>query len=147
MTTPAVAHDLLTFIEAEAELAGQSPPNARLWCYSISYGTVIGTTFASMFPDRVGRMILDGVMNAEQYYSNDYRDNVDQMDEAMEKFSIFCHSAGSEACSFWGPSPADITARIDDIIFKLRNHPAPVRSRKSRPTDTGHLFRSEGPFP
>lgn len=66
VTTPAVAHDLLTFIEAEAEAAGQSPSDARLWCYGISYGTVIGATFASMFPDRVGRMILDGVVNAEQ---------------------------------------------------------------------------------
>jgi pimeloyl-ACP methyl ester carboxylesterase len=106
VTTPAVAHDLLTFTEAEAEMAGQSPSNAKLWCYSISYGTVIGSTFASMFPDRVGRMILDGVLNTEQYYNNYWTDNVDQMDEAMDTFSTFCHSAGSEKCSFWGPTPA-----------------------------------------
>jgi pimeloyl-ACP methyl ester carboxylesterase len=51
MTTPVVAHDLLTFIEAKAEVAGQSPADAKLWCYGISYGTVISSTFASMFPD------------------------------------------------------------------------------------------------
>lgn len=100
VTTPAVAHDLLTFIEAEAETAGQSPAEARLWAYGISYGTVIGSTFASMFPDRVGRMILDGVLNAEQYYNNDWRDNVDQMDEAMGQFLSLCHSAGLGNCSF-----------------------------------------------
>lgn len=132
MTTPAVAHDLLTFIEAEAEVADQSPSDARLWCYGISYGTVIGTTFASMFPDRVGRMILDGVLNAEQYYDNDWRDNVDQMDEAMEQFSGFCHSAGPETCSFWGLTPADITARMDGIIHQLQNHPIPVSEVQSR---------------
>ncbi|RYP55895.1 hypothetical protein DL771_012271 [Monosporascus sp. 5C6A] len=132
VTTPAVAHDLLTFIEAEAEVAGQSPSNARLWCYGISYGTLIGTTFASMFPDRVGRMILDGVVNAEQYYDNDWRDNVDQMDEAMGKFSSFCHSAGPETCSFWGPTPADITTRMDGIIHQLQNHPVPVSGVQSR---------------
>ncbi|KAE8388183.1 hypothetical protein BDV23DRAFT_174124 [Aspergillus alliaceus] len=126
VTTPAVAHDLLTFTEAEAELAGQSPSNAKLWCYSISYGTVIGSTFASLFPDRVGRMILDGVLNAEQYYNNYLTDNVDQMDEAMETFSTFCYSAGPEKCSFWGPTPANISARMDGIIRQFQNHPVPL---------------------
>ncbi|KAJ5519100.1 Peptidase S33 tripeptidyl aminopeptidase-like C-terminal [Penicillium expansum] len=126
VTTPAVAHDLLTFTEAEAEMAGQSPSNAKLWCYSVSYGTIIGSTFASMFPDRVGRMILDGVMNAEQYYNNYWTDNVDQMDEAMETFSTFCHSAGPEKCSFWGPTPANITARMNSIIRQFQNHPVPL---------------------
>ncbi len=126
VTTPAVAQDLLTFIEAEALAVGRSPSDAKLWCYGISYGTVIGSTFASMFPDRVERMILDGVVNAEQYYNNDWTDNVDQMDEAMEKFSSFCHFAGPEKCSFWGPSPASITTRMDGIIQQLQNHPLPV---------------------
>lgn len=126
VTTPAVAHDLLTFIEAEAQVIGQSPSDAKLWAYGVSYGTVIGTTFASMFPDRVGRMILDGVLNAEQYYKNEWRDNLDQMDEAMEKFSDFCHSAGLEKCSFWGPTPANITARMNGIIHQLQNQPVPV---------------------
>lgn len=136
VTTPAVAHDLLTFIEAEAEGAGQSPSDAKLWCYGVSYGTVIGSTFASMFPNRVGRMILDGVVNAEQYYNNDWRDNVDQMDEAMSKFSSFCHSAGPEKCSFWGPTPANITARIDGIIHQLQNHPIPFSGVQSRDLPT-----------
>lgn len=126
VTTRAVAHDLLTFTEAEAEVAGQSPSNAKLWCYSVSYGTVIGSTFASLFPDRVGRMIVDGVMNAEQYYNNFRTDDVDQMDEAMETFSTFCHSAGPEKCTFWGPTPANITARMDGIIRRLQNHPVPL---------------------
>jgi hypothetical protein len=136
VTTPAVAHDLLTFIEAEAELAGQPPSDARLWCYGISYGTVISATFASMFPDRVGRMILDGALDAEQYYDNDWRDNVDQMDEAMATFSTFCHSAGSEKCSFWGPTPADITAKMDGIIHQLQNHPVPLSRVQSRDLPT-----------
>lgn len=132
VTTPAVAHDLLTFTEAEAKLAGHPPSDAKLWCYGVSYGTVIGTTFASMFPDRVGRMILDGVLDAQQYYENDWRDIVDQMDEAMATFSTFCHSAGSENCSFWGPTPTDITARLDGIIHELQNHPASVSRVSSR---------------
>ncbi|GAW18706.1 hypothetical protein ANO14919_081870 [Xylariales sp. No.14919] len=136
VTTPAVAHDLLTFIEAEAEVAGQSPSDAKLWSYGVSYGTVIGTTFASMFPDRIGRMILDGILNADQYYDNGWKDSVDQTDEAMETFSSFCHSAGPEKCSFWGPTPANITARIDGIIYQLQNHPVPLSGVRDRDLPT-----------
>jgi pimeloyl-ACP methyl ester carboxylesterase len=126
VTTPAVAHDLLTFVEAEATLANQPELNAKLWSYGMSYGTVIGATFAAMFPDRVGRMILDGVLDAEQYYDNNWRDVTDQMDETIGKFSSLCHSAGPERCSFWGPSPANITARLDRIILDLQSHPVAV---------------------
>ncbi|KAK3330398.1 Alpha/Beta hydrolase protein [Apodospora peruviana] len=132
VTTPAVAHDLLTFIEAEAEFAGQPTSDSKLWCYGISYGTVIGTTFASMFPDRVGRMILDYPLDAEQYYDNDFRDNVDQMDEAMEAFSSLCHVTGPENCSFWGLTPANITARMDGIINQLWDRPVPVSGIQNR---------------
>ncbi|PYH46475.1 alpha/beta-hydrolase [Aspergillus saccharolyticus JOP 1030-1] len=132
VTTPAVARDLLTFTEAEAEMAGRSPSAAKLWCYSMSYGTVIGSTFASMFPDRVGRMVLDGVLNAEQYYNNYWTDNVDQMDEALATFATFCYSAGPANCSFWGPTPANITERMDGIIRQLQNHPVPL-SRVDNP--------------
>ncbi|KAI0102614.1 Alpha/Beta hydrolase protein [Nemania sp. FL0031] len=132
VTTPAVAHDLLTFTEAEASLAGRSQSDAKLWCYGVSYGTVVGTTFASMFPDRIGRMILDGILNADQYYDNDWRDSIDQMDEAIEKFSSLCHSAGSEMCSFWGPTPTDIMNRLDGIILQLKNHPVPISGVQTR---------------
>ncbi|KAG2412177.1 hypothetical protein HFD88_009733 [Aspergillus terreus] len=136
VTTPAVAHDLLTFIEAEAEAAGQPPSDAKLWCYGISYGTIIGSTFASMFPDRVGRMILDGVLNAEQYYNNNWSETADQMDAAMDQFSSLCHSAGPKRCSFWGPSPANITARMDATIHQLQHHPVPVSGVASRDLPT-----------
>jgi pimeloyl-ACP methyl ester carboxylesterase len=149
VTTPAVAHDLLTFVEAEAKVAGQSPSDAKLWCYGISYGTVIGSTFASMFSDRVGRMILDGVVNAEQYYNNDWRDNVDQMDEAMKKFSSFCHFAGPEKCVFLlGTHARQHHSQNGRYHPSVSEQSGPgKRSTKSRLTDTGHLFRLEGSFP
>ncbi|KAK8011966.1 oxidoreductase-like protein [Apiospora arundinis] len=100
-----------------------------------SYGTVIGTTFASLFPDRVGRMVLDGVVDAEEYYNNDWRSNINQMDEAMGKFVTFCHDAGPKACAFWGPTPANITARLDGLIRQLQSHPVPI----SGPPSSGRL--------
>ncbi len=39
----------------------------RLNYIGISYGTLLGNYFASMFPGRVGRMVLDGVCDADEY--------------------------------------------------------------------------------
>ena len=33
-----------------------------------SYGTALGATAAAMFPQRIDKMILDGVANSHQYY-------------------------------------------------------------------------------
>ena len=54
----------------------------------------------------------------------------------MDKFSSLCHSAGPETCSFWGPTPANITARMDGIIHQLQNHPMPVSGVQSRDLPT-----------
>jgi pimeloyl-ACP methyl ester carboxylesterase len=35
----------------------------------ISYGTTLGATVASMFPDRIDKMVLDGVQNPHEYYN------------------------------------------------------------------------------
>ncbi|KAK8850901.1 hypothetical protein PGQ11_013380 [Apiospora arundinis] len=127
VTTPAVARDLLSFVEAEAKLAGRSPPSkAKLWGFGLSYGTVIGTTFASLFPDRVGRLVLESVMDVDQYYANDWRSVFVNSDEAFAQLPLLCHAAGPDRCSFWGPSPENITARMDGIIENIKDHPIPV---------------------
>jgi pimeloyl-ACP methyl ester carboxylesterase len=46
------------------------PGDARkpgLQYLAVSYGTVLGNTFASMFPGRVERMVLDGVADADDF--------------------------------------------------------------------------------
>jgi pimeloyl-ACP methyl ester carboxylesterase len=35
-----------------------------------SYGTILGATFAALYPDMVKRMVLDGVSDAESYFND-----------------------------------------------------------------------------
>lgn len=52
VSSTSVARDMFEIMEK----AGQS----KLKYWGFSYGTMLGTTFAAMFPDKVERMVNDG---------------------------------------------------------------------------------------
>lgn len=37
-------------------------------CRGFSYGTLLGTTLATMFPDKIARLVIDGNINPIDYY-------------------------------------------------------------------------------
>jgi pimeloyl-ACP methyl ester carboxylesterase len=49
------------------ELRKRDQDVPRLQYYGFSYGTLLGNYFASLFPERIGRLVLDGVCNADDY--------------------------------------------------------------------------------
>lgn len=72
LSTASVARDMLEIVDrshALAKKAGKScdGEKPRLQYLGFSYGSYLGNTFASMFPGRVGRMVLDGIADAEDY--------------------------------------------------------------------------------
>ncbi|KAL4778172.1 TAP-like protein-domain-containing protein [Aspergillus varians] len=122
--TPAVARDMLSYVMAEQATTGNS--DAKLWYYGLSYGTVLGATFVHLFPDRVGRMILDGVVDAEDYYSLGWRSNLYDADKALGSFVESCFDAGQGRCSLWRPSVQSIRVRLDNLLHDLKYHPIPI---------------------
>lgn len=124
ISTPAVAQDLLAYAKAESKAIGEPEEEAKLWFYAMSYGTVIGTTFASMFPDHVGRLVMDGVFDDEDYYNGKWVSHGYDSDMALVSFSRFCHDAGPEKCAFWSSTPEKIMDRLDSLVDGLRENPS-----------------------
>ena len=60
--TAFIARDMIQIVDALNE-------DGKLRFYGFSYGTILGATVAAMFPDRIDKMILDGVVNTEEWYA------------------------------------------------------------------------------
>lgn len=96
MNTPVVVNDMVAIIEALGEWKENKARSStllkncmtkergailertkwrkgeeKLLYWGFSYGTLLGATFASMYPNRVGRLVLDGVVDAEDYYAGE----------------------------------------------------------------------------
>ncbi|KAF2184655.1 hypothetical protein K469DRAFT_666450 [Zopfia rhizophila CBS 207.26] len=124
--TPAVAADMLNFAEKQNVAYGRPAEEAKVWYFGISYGTLLGATFASLFPDRIGRMILDAVVDGEEYYHGVWVGNLLETDNAVRSFFKYCHEAGPDLCAFYSPTPAEIEDRLQKVVQDVRDHPIAV---------------------
>lgn len=106
--TSSVARDMVAIVDKTDELRTsqsnkqgqkikQSVP--RLQYIGFSYGAVLGNYFASMFPGRVGRMVLDGVFNANDYATGPgWVASLVDADKIYHSFFEGCYNAGSLVC-------------------------------------------------
>ncbi|KAF2818604.1 hypothetical protein CC86DRAFT_363940 [Ophiobolus disseminans] len=125
-TTMATAQDMLYFIEHQAVANGKPAKEAKLWYMSGSYGSLLGMTFATIFPDRVGRMIVDSIIDADGYYGGDMSASLADTTPAMQDFFTKCHQAGPVYCPIHANTVENIEQRTWKIIESVRKQPISV---------------------
>lgn len=98
-----------------------------------SYGTVLGATFAAMFPDRIGRAVLDGVVDLDKYYTGIGANSVVDADAIFDRFFHYCHEAGPLVCPFHiSGGPDSIKAAYYDVEAQILNASLPVPASATR---------------
>lgn len=119
-----VARDLIQMVNAAD---GEGAP---LNFYGLSYGSIIGPTFAALFPDRVGRIVLDGIVNIPEYYHGFNRAWFKDADNALLNLFERCVAAGPSLCPL--ASRNDTAAQLNNHFYKtlddLRTDPIPLGS-------------------
>ena len=96
----------------------------KLVYWGFSYGTYLGATFARMFPERVGRLLLDGVVDAELYESSVWRESLVDADAVLATFFGYCAEAGRRCDLFRdGDTPGELYQRYVAIMDRLEASP------------------------
>jgi pimeloyl-ACP methyl ester carboxylesterase len=65
----------------------------------VSYGTALGSYFAAMFPQEVGRFWLDAVVDVPDYQQGMWFDNLLDFEAVLSNFWSTCANAGPELCA------------------------------------------------
>ncbi|KAJ5888611.1 hypothetical protein N7495_008652 [Penicillium taxi] len=152
LNTPLVAQDMITIIERHGEWREAEGKKAQathdkchgadktqsiikrtrwhrneepLFFWGRSYGTLLGATFAALFPDRVARAVLDGVVNMDKYYRDTGPNVVMDADAIFDRFGFYCDAAGRDACPFYiegGPEAIKNTYwTIEEQVLNMSN--------------------------
>ncbi|KAL1640654.1 hypothetical protein SLS58_006668 [Diplodia intermedia] len=94
--TAYTARDLISVVDALGE-------DGLLRFWGFSYGSALGATVAAIFPERVDRVVIDGVLNIHQYWK--YHD-VEMWESTDRTFSAFleaCFKVG-DRCALAHPN-------------------------------------------
>lgn len=144
--TPSVVRDMVEMLDRTDELrkkeqaekgndwselkkrsSGSDDDIPRLQYLGFSYGTVLGNYFASMYPGRVHRMLLDSVCDVNDYASGPgWMTNVADLDTVFEQFLRGCHDAGPKKCAVareGDSSWTDVEDRVWSFIHGLDEDP------------------------
>ncbi|KAJ6110570.1 hypothetical protein N7486_002805 [Penicillium sp. IBT 16267x] len=160
VNTPLVARDMLTIVERHGEWREREGLKAQeahdnchgydttrsiakrtewyrdqepLLYWGRSYGTILGTTFAALFPDRVSRAVLDGVVNMDKYYEDRASSVIVDADAIFDRFGLYCDAVGPDGCPFY---VAGGSSAIQDAYWTLEtrilNNSIPVMASSTR---------------
>ncbi|KAI8854005.1 hypothetical protein BC829DRAFT_413313 [Chytridium lagenaria] len=101
--------------------------------WGFSYGTFLGAVYVNMFPDRVGRVIIDGVVNPVDFTttkSDMMAGSVLHVEEIINEFGDLCQSAGPLRCplSTLSSKNETVTALIHKSLARLAAYPLAVHN-------------------
>jgi pimeloyl-ACP methyl ester carboxylesterase len=96
--------------------------DAKINYFGSSYGTRIGSLYAELYPERVGRMVLDGSVNIS---GSDAISQTEGFERALNNFATWC---AQERCRL-GDTKAAVLERVKSYLEELDAQPLPVGDR------------------
>ncbi|KZO93914.1 hypothetical protein CALVIDRAFT_539564 [Calocera viscosa TUFC12733] len=106
--------------------------------YGVSYGSIQGQYLVNMFPDRVGKVAIDGIVDgvtwANQPRYKSYRQWLSSTEDAYDWFVNECAKAGTGVCALDTAGDTQnagkIRALIEKLFDDLYEHPLSVSDRR-----------------
>ncbi len=99
-----------------------------------SYGTYLGSVFAEQFPDRTGRLVLDGAVDPTQDLLNLDVQQMAGFESVFERFAADCVT--QKGCPL-GKDPAAAAKKAADFLDGLEAHPMTTTSGRKLTSSQG----------
>ena len=91
--------------------------------YGASYGTTLGSTYAELFPDKVGRMVLDGATDPSLTVEESNRSQAAGFQRALEAYLDDCLAV--QGCPFEGDREVALD-KVETFLAGLDENPLPT---------------------
>ncbi|KAI0378193.1 alpha/beta-hydrolase [Hypomontagnella monticulosa] len=120
LNTPQTAADMNSIIDA----LGQD----SMVYWGFSYGTLLGQTYATMFPDRSHRVIIDGVANQFDWYEGQLDvESFENTEDVWEGFVDECIKAGEDCpLSSLATSKGALKGKLSSLSKRLTDSPISI---------------------
>ncbi len=110
----------------DLDLLRQAVGDAKLSYFGISYGTMIGSTYASLFPGRARALLLDAAVDPEVYLHRPLearQEQVSAFERGLSRFFTAC-ARDQVACAGFGG--ADPETAFDALVARADAAPIPA---------------------
>jgi pimeloyl-ACP methyl ester carboxylesterase len=121
-----LGHTSTADVARDLDFMREKVGDSKMTYLGFSYGTFLGATYASLFPNKMRAVVLDGPVNANSYINHPMQDLKAQtaaFERALQRFFMAC-AADQTACEGFGGQ--DPHQAFDDLIEQADAHPLPA---------------------
>ena len=130
--SPFLAYASTANVARDLDLLRQAVGDRRLSYVGYSYGSVLGQTYAALFPGKVRAVTIDGVLDAQKWSTGSAQQSrrvpfTTRIDSAFgahatfEQFTALCDKAGADGCAFASDGPARV--KFAALAKRLKTEP------------------------
>ncbi|WP_242578842.1 alpha/beta hydrolase [Streptomyces sp. MST-110588] len=119
-----LAHLSTRNIARDADLVRSVLGERKTSWFGESYGTVLGATYAQMFPDRVDRLVLDSALDPAKYGMRSFQDMGPANERALDAFAAW--AAPRDRRYGLGATPAAVRATVEKLVRRAEAEPIPI---------------------
>lgn len=119
-------------VARDVDLVRQALGEERISYLGQSYGTFLGATYATLFPDHVRQMVLDAPVDPLTWQTDPLRATLDQTvsgERMLDAWFATCRAEGP-SCTFGGGDPE---AAFDALVTRLEAAPLEVPANEPVP--------------
>jgi pimeloyl-ACP methyl ester carboxylesterase len=88
----------------------------KLTYFGVSYGTFLGALYADLFPDKVGRFVLDSAMSPNQTDEEQVKYDIQGFESSVDAFLDWC--TARKDCAL-GPDKAAAAEKLSRLLARI----------------------------